>query len=106
MFELSGTDMPSRRECVSRAGYQQGRSQPSSLVRGDGGGQQSHNFGGYSIEVGELHDGAWSGRRIMITLGLSVGWTRTTSMVSPDWLIAPLVRGVVDDGTRRNSPSV
>jgi hypothetical protein len=32
MFELSGTDRPSRRECVSRAGYQQGRSQPSSLV--------------------------------------------------------------------------
>jgi hypothetical protein len=39
MFELSGTDWPSRRECVSRAGYQQGRSQPASLVlvvRGDG----------------------------------------------------------------------
>jgi hypothetical protein len=34
MFELSGTDRPSRRVCVSRAGYQQGRSQPSSLVGG------------------------------------------------------------------------
>jgi len=59
MFELSGTDRPSRRECVSR-GYQQGRSQPSSLVlvvRGDGGCQHSHDFGGYRVGPGRLHDG-------------------------------------------------
>jgi hypothetical protein len=62
MFELSGTDRPSRRECVSRAGYQQSRSQPSSLVlvvRGDGGRQQSHDFGGYRIELGGRHDGCF-----------------------------------------------
>ena len=36
-----------------------------------------------------------SGQRIMIMLGLSAGWARTTSMVSPDWLMGPLARGVV-----------
>jgi hypothetical protein len=45
--------------CIG-AGYQQGRSQPSSLVlvvRGDGGRQKSHDFGGYRIELGGLHEG-------------------------------------------------
>ena len=36
-----------------------------------------------------------SGQRIMITLGLSAGSTRTTSIVSPDALMVPLARGVV-----------
>jgi hypothetical protein len=35
-------------------------------------------------------------RWIMIMLGLSAGWTRTTSMVSPDWLMGPLARSVVE----------
>jgi hypothetical protein len=30
-----------------------------------------------------------SGQRIMITLGLSAGWTKTISIVSSDWLMAP-----------------
>ena len=36
-----------------------------------------------------------SGQRIMITLGLSAGWTKTISIVSSYWLMAPLARGVV-----------
>ena len=36
-----------------------------------------------------------SGQRIMITLGLSAGSTRTTSIVSPDALMVPLARGLV-----------
>jgi hypothetical protein len=47
------------RVCIG-AGYQQGRSQPSSLVlvvRGHGGCQQSHDFRGYRVEPGRLHDG-------------------------------------------------
>jgi hypothetical protein len=34
---------------------------------------------------------------ILITAGTSAGWTKTTSMVSPDALIVPLASGVVDD---------
>jgi hypothetical protein len=34
----------------------------------------------------------------MITLGLSARWIKTTSIVSPDWLMAPWARAVVDDG--------
>jgi hypothetical protein len=34
-----------------------------------------------------------SGQRIMITLGLSTGWTKTTSTLSPDALIVPLAEG-------------
>jgi hypothetical protein len=39
-----------------------------------------------------------SGQRIMITLGLSAGWTKTISIPSPDALMAPLASSVVDDG--------
>jgi hypothetical protein len=38
-----------------------------------------------------------SGQRIMITLGLSAGWTKTTSIMSPDWLIWPEASGVTSD---------
>ena len=42
----------------------------------------------------------------MITLGLSAGWTKTTSIVSPDWLIVPLARGVVGCLGKADSCSV
>jgi hypothetical protein len=38
---------------------------------------------------------AWSGQRIMITLGCWLGSTSSTLSVSPDVLMAPLARGVV-----------
>ena len=47
-----------------------------------------------------------SGQRIMITLGLSAGWTKTISIVSPDWLMAPVARGVVGCWGKADSYSV
>jgi hypothetical protein len=37
-----------------------------------------------------------SGQRIIITLGLSAGWTKAISILSPDWLMVPLASGVVE----------
>jgi hypothetical protein len=37
---------------------------------------------------------AWSGQQIMVTLGLSAGWTGSTLSASPDWLMGPLARWV------------
>jgi hypothetical protein len=42
----------------------------------------------------------------MITLVLSAGWTKTISIVSPNWLMAPLARGVVGRFGKADSSSV
>jgi hypothetical protein len=42
----------------------------------------------------------------MITLVLSAGWTKTISIVSPDWLMVPLARGVVGRFGKADSSSV
>ena len=44
--------------------------------------------------AGDATDAA-AGQRIMIALGLSAGWIKTISIVSPDALMAPCARGVV-----------
>jgi hypothetical protein len=41
------------------------------------------------------HTVGCSGQTILITAGMSAGWTKTTSMVSPDVLIVPLASGVM-----------
>jgi hypothetical protein len=77
---------------------------PDLGVAGAGIRQDLHSFAGYRVEPGV--DGWRVGQRIMITLVLSAGWTTTISIVSPNWLMAPLARGVVGRFGKADSSSV